>query len=62
MRSWPRSFAAAYEDPGSGRSTTDRHSDARGGLENLVLEDQVVDWVLGQAKVEEKQTTFDAVM
>jgi len=62
MRELAEEFASAYEDP---REVVDFYmtdSNARGGLENLALEDQVVDWVLSRAKVEEKQTTFDAVM
>ena len=33
----------------------------RASVENLVLENQVVDWVLEQAKVEEDQTSFKEV-
>jgi len=31
-------------------------------IENLVLEDQVVDWVMGQVKVSEKNQSFDELM
>ena len=31
-------------------------------LENLVLEDEVVDWVLGKVKVSEKAQSFDELM
>jgi trigger factor len=31
-------------------------------IENVVLEDQAVDWILGQASVSEVATTFDAIM
>ena len=31
-------------------------------VESLVLEDQLVDWVLGKAKIEEVSKDFDSVM
>ncbi|MCP4041905.1 MAG: trigger factor, partial [Gammaproteobacteria bacterium] len=31
-------------------------------IESVVLEDQVVEWVLDKAEVSEEQVTFDAMM
>jgi FKBP-type peptidyl-prolyl cis-trans isomerase (trigger factor) len=33
-----------------------------GQVQNLVMEEQVVDWLLEQASVSEKQTTFKELM
>ncbi|HHH38520.1 MAG TPA: trigger factor [Sedimenticola sp.] len=55
-------FAAAYEDPAE---VIDYYYSNKGQLapvENLVLEDQVVEWVLEQAGVEEVETDFDRLM
>ena len=34
----------------------------RGGVENVVLEDQVVDWVLEQVKTEDEEQSFDDLL
>jgi len=62
MRRLAEEFASAYEEPEAVVNFYLTDTNARGGLENLALEDQVVDWVLDKAKIEDKQTTFDAVM
>lgn len=62
MRSLAEGFASAYENPQQVIDFYMNDSNARGGLENLALEDQVVDWALDAAQVEDKPTTFDDVM
>ncbi len=55
-------FAQSYEDP---QEVIDYYySDPKhlAPIENVVLEDQVVDWVLEQAQVESKEMSFDEVM
>ena len=55
-------FAESYEKP---QEVIDYYySDKKllGSIENVVLEDQVVDWVLEQAQVEDVASTFDEVI
>lgn len=54
-------FASAYEDPAEVVRFYNSDRQQRATLENLVLEDQVVDWVLTQAQVEEVMTSFQDV-
>jgi trigger factor len=54
-------FASAYEDPAAVVRFYNSDRQQRATLENLVLEDQVVDWVLTQAQVEEVMTSFQDV-
>jgi trigger factor len=54
-------IAETYED----ESETVRHyeeKEERAAIENLVLEDQIVDWVLSEVKVEDTPTPFSEVM
>ncbi len=54
--------AATYEEP---QAIIDWYADnpkARAAVENLVLEEQVVEWVLDRAKVEEEELTFDELV
>lgn len=54
--------AQSYEDP---QEVMDFYYSNRGHLaavENVVIEDQVVEWALGQLKVEDEPVGFDAVM
>jgi trigger factor len=62
MRQLAEEYATAYEDPAEVVNFYLSDRNARSSLENLALEEQVVDWVLGQARVEDKQTTFDEAM
>lgn len=55
-------IAASYDDPQQVTEYYNTNQQARGNLEGMVLEDQVVDFILEQAKVTEKATSFDDVM
>jgi trigger factor len=54
-------IASTYEDPQQVISYYRSNPEQRAAVENLVREDQVVDWVLGQVQVVEEQSTFEAV-
>ena len=62
MRKLAEDLASAYEDSQEVVKYYMTDRDARGGLENLTLEDQVVDWVLGAVEVDDKSVSFDSVM
>jgi trigger factor len=55
-------LAQTYEQPDEVKRHYRSHPQAMAGLESLVLEDQVVDWVLEKAKVTDKPSSFDALM
>jgi trigger factor len=55
-------FAESYENPEEVVEHYMADQAARGSIENLVLENGVVDWVLSQVKVEEEQKRFADVM
>ena len=55
-------MAATYEDPEEVKQYYRANPQAKSNLESLVLEDQVVDWVVEQAKVTEKKTSFQEIM
>ncbi|AHE99092.1 trigger factor [Thioalkalivibrio paradoxus] len=55
-------LAQTYEDPEEVKRHYRTHPQAMAGLESLVLEDQVVAWVLEQARVTEKPNTFEGLM
>jgi trigger factor len=50
--------AAAYPNPDEVRRAYLQNADAMRQIESAVLEDQVVDWVVGKAKITDKPTTF----
>jgi trigger factor len=54
-------MAATYEDPQEVVDFYTNNAQQRASVENLVLENQVVDWVLEQAKVEDQQSTFKEI-
>lgn len=62
IRGLAEEHATAYEDPAEVVNfyLTDRN--ARSNLENLALEEQVVDWVLGHVQVDNVAKTFEEVM
>ena len=62
LRQLASEHASAYENPDEVVNFYMSDRGARASLENLALEDAVVDWVLGKVEVQEKETTFDAVM
>ncbi|HEX4242266.1 MAG TPA: trigger factor [Steroidobacteraceae bacterium] len=55
-------MVSAYGDPAGMKRAYQQNADAMRQVESLALEDQVVDWVLDHAKVEEKPLTFKEVM
>jgi trigger factor len=55
-------FAQSYEDPQQVIDYYYGNKEQLSGIKNLVLEDQVVDWVLDQVKVEDTAKGFDEVM
>lgn len=55
-------IAASYDDPKQVTDYYNQDKRARANLEGMVLEDQVVEFILGQAKVTEKSASFDDVM
>lgn len=55
-------FAQTYEDPQQVIDYYYGNKEQLSGIQNLVLEDQVVDWVLDQVKVEDVAKGFDEVM
>lgn len=55
-------LAASYEDPQEVVDYYLNNPEQRATVENLVLENKVVDWVLDQVKVNEDKRTFSDVM
>lgn len=54
--------ASSYEDPEEVKQAYRKNPSLRNDLEAHVMEDQVVELLLGQMKVKEKQMAFDEVM
>ncbi|AHK78534.1 trigger factor [Ectothiorhodospira haloalkaliphila] len=55
-------MAAGYEDPQQVISYYRGNKQAMSGLEAMVLEQQVVEWVLAQCEVSDEPMSFDALM
>ena len=55
-------MAESYEQPQQVIDYYTRNKDARASLEGMVLEDQVVDYILNKAKITEKPVSFDEIM
>ena len=55
-------MASAYDDPEQVVQYYYQNKHMLQGIEAMVVEDRVVDWVLERAQVSEAPTTFDAVM
>jgi trigger factor len=62
LRATIAEFADSYENPDEVVDYYLKTPEARASIENLVLENKVVDWVLDQVAVNDVPTTFDAVM
>ena len=62
MRETIAEFAESYENPEEVIDHYLQDSTARSSIENLVLENGVVDWVLTQVKVDDENKTFSEVM
>jgi trigger factor len=54
-------FAASYEDPDEVVKHYLANRNQMAAVENLVLEDQVVDWVLQQVETSDEQSSFSAL-
>jgi trigger factor len=54
-------LAASYEDPRQVVEFYNSNRNQRASVENLILEEQVVDWVLEQAQVEDVQSSFKEI-
>ena len=54
--------AASYEEPAKVVEYYQSNPSARASLDTLTLEQQVVDWVLGQGKVVEEPSSFDEIV
>ncbi len=55
-------MVGAYGDPAALKRAYLQNPEAMRQVESLALEDQVVDWVLAHAKVQQKDTTFKELM
>lgn len=62
LRATIAEFAESYENPDEVVDYYLKTPEARASVENLVLENKVVDWVLGQVSVNDVPTSFDDVM
>lgn len=59
VRTTVETLAASYENPEEVVKWYYENRDALASAQSLVLEEQVVEWLLGQAQVEEKACSFD---
>jgi trigger factor len=55
-------LAANYDDPKQVIDYYRSNQQAMANVESMVMEDQLVDWVLEKAKVEEEAKDFDSIM
>lgn len=62
VRARIEAFAQSYEDPQEVVGYYLKDKKLLSSVENVVLEDQVVDWVINQVQVEKKADTFDQLM
>jgi trigger factor len=56
------SAAMGYSDPDDAMRQIRANADLRGQLESAVLEDQAIDWLLGQVKVTDQPASFKDLM
>lgn len=62
VRTMIEEMAESYEQPQEVVDWYYRNKEQLAAVENVVLEDEVVDWVMGQARVEDEPSSFDAIM
>ncbi len=62
IRARVEEMAKDYDDPEEFVNYYMGNQELLGGIQTLVMEDAVVDWIADQAKVTEKSSDFDAVM
>jgi len=61
VRETIEAFASTYEEPEEVVKYYYGNQEQLASIQNVVLEDQVVDWVLGQTEVVDEPTTFSAL-
>jgi trigger factor len=62
VRETIENLAQSYEKPDEVVQWYYSNQEMLGGIQTLVMEDTVVEWISGQAKVEETSITFDELM
>lgn len=62
MRTLVENIAAGYEDPEEVLKWYYGNQEAMASVQTLVLEEQVMDWILDQAKITEKPYTFEELI
>ncbi|MCC6208826.1 MAG: trigger factor [Gammaproteobacteria bacterium] len=62
VRARVESLASSYENPAEAVQWYYADRNRLSTVEQLVLEDQVVDWIMGQAQVTEEQTSFASLL
>jgi trigger factor len=62
VRETVEKFAASYDQPSEVIDWYYGSSERLDPVRNVVLEEQVVDWVLGQVKVTEKSSSFNELI
>jgi len=62
VRARVEQFAQSYEDPQEVIDYYIKDKKQLASIENVVLEDQVVDWIIEQVKVEDSESAFDDLM
>jgi len=59
VRRTVETLSASYENPEEVVKWYYENREALGSAQSLVLEEQVMEWILSQAQVEEKTCSFD---
>lgn len=62
VREQVRELASAYDDPQQVEQYYYQNEQMLQGVQAMVVEDQVVDWVLDNARVTEREASFDEIM
>ena len=62
VREQVRELASAYEDPQQVEQYYYQNQQMMQGVQAMVVEDQVVDWVLEHARVSDRESSFDEIM
>ncbi|MEJ2646644.1 MAG: trigger factor [Gammaproteobacteria bacterium] len=62
VRKLIESIAASYEDPDEVVKWYQQNAEMRSGVEAMALEEQVLDWVMDQAELNEKSSSFKELM
>ncbi|PSQ92391.1 MAG: trigger factor [Proteobacteria bacterium SW_6_67_9] len=62
IRSQVQELASAYEDPQQVEQYYYQNQEMLQGVQAMVVEDKVIDWVLANANVTERQSSFDEMM